>query len=725
MAARWLTAALLAAPAAPFASSIARAADPSPSNPGTSPSPSGDPASLDVQRLVSDLQNPMMARRDEAARRLLARPSAQSRQALVDALQNSGNPNAQTAVARALAAALNPDRAFIPVLVSALGPNRAVTDAAAQALANFPDAPNVFPALRAAAENAALPEPSRTAVVRAMGLLVDKAAADYLVGLVNARGGPMQAAAADALQEISGAPAGIGPDRQYWQRWWNAHANQNEAQWRADLLADRVRQFNRLRQRHAQLSDDLRGLLSEQFASLPDERRKTDALLGYLNSRDPVIRSIGPAIVRDFYSNRALPDSARERLRDMVGDSDENVRRSVVNAIFVINDREAAPALMTQLPQEPLPDLRQALARTLGRTSDLRAVPLLLNMLKRTEVDDAVAAAQALAEMGDSLRTNNADLARQAADALRQIIDARRNDPALRAACLSALGKLHDPDAMNIFLRLLKPAEDPLVRRAALQGLGALGDPTTAGAIASSLIDSDPAIRLEAAQALANIATFAEAEQLFRGLDPQQEPDVRVRAALWEDLNRLLHTGTVQQLNTWPDRFKGDPAKRLEALYALRDALTKERSLEQLAFVQQNIAEALMGLQPPRTDEAAENIQKALNYWRGEGRNRDGSEATLDGLVGQMLNIQFAARKYTEATAFAATQIQLNPQYQVTVGSRVKQEADQLVARGRGADAQQLIDAALKMSPALDSKYQRDLNDIRTEAIKSAPATNQ
>src|SRR5205823_2998735 len=143
-------------------------------------------------------------------------------------------------------------------------------------------------------------------------------------------------------------------------------------QWRANLLGSRVRQFNHVRQRQAQLSDELRGLLSTQFASLPDDRRKTDALLSYLDSRDPVIRAIGPGIVFDFYVSlgRALPNAARDRLRDMVGDSDEGVRRSVINVMFLINDREAAPALMTQLVQEPVPELRQALARTLGRTRD-------------------------------------------------------------------------------------------------------------------------------------------------------------------------------------------------------------------------------------------------------------------------------------------------------------------------------------------------------------------
>ena len=47
----------------------------------------------------------------------------------------------------------------------------------------------------------------------------------------------------------------------------------------------------------------------------------------------------------------------------MVGDSDEAVRRSVVNAIFNINDHDAAGAFIAALGQEKVPDIRRFRAR--------------------------------------------------------------------------------------------------------------------------------------------------------------------------------------------------------------------------------------------------------------------------------------------------------------------------------------------------------------------------
>jgi hypothetical protein len=91
-------------------------------------------------------------------------------------------------------------------------------------------------------------------------------------------------------------------------------------------------------------------------------------------------------------------------------------------------------------------------------------------------------------------------------------------------------------------------------------------------------------------------------------------------------------------------------------------------------------------------------------------------EITLDGLIGQTMDALLTAAKYDQATDFAAKQIAINPEYQRTVGSKLKNEADRLrlsKLSGDSAKATQLIDDALKMSPALDQNYQDDLKETR------------
>ncbi len=113
-------------------------------------------------------------------------------------------------------------------------------------------------------------------------------------------------------------------------------------------------------------------------------------------------------------------------------------------------------------------------------------------------------------------------------------------------------------------------------------------------------------------------------------------------------------------------------------------------------------------------------MQKALDYWRGEGKDQPGGETTLDGLVGQMLAVLCQGKRYTDAAKFAETQLGLSRQYQQTVGPYLKQEADNLRVHSLNTDALQLIDAALNNIPSLDPKYKDDLKEIRKDVTKPA-----
>lgn len=644
--------------------------------------------------------------------------SPQAKQILQDVLRNAANPGNQTLVAKALADVPNPDPSLIPLLNALLGPNRYLTEAAAAALVDYGFTPEVFGDLQNAADNQKLPDPARMAVLRAMGYLSNKQVAAYLMDVLTRpdESRSVQNAAADALGELTGLDE-IGLDRQRWQQWWDANRDKSPAQWQADLLNNRAREARQINQRYTQLTNELQNLLTQQYALIPEDR-KSDALIGYLTSAVPEIRADGVSLVLlDFINtSQPIPEPIRARLRAMIGDSDRNVRLEVADALWTINDLAAAEPLIHQLERETDPQVKRKIATALGRINDLKAVPALLKMLESPHFEDAAAAARALADLGAKLRQDDPASATKTADALLAKLDATNGVVGaddFRAACLSALAMLRDPRAMETFMKMLGQGQTANVRRAALRGLGELGDPKADEAIAEQLTDPDAGIRLEAARALTNTATFAQAEQFYRMLDPNVEPDPDVRAAVWSDLDKLLHTGTAQQINGWPDRFRNDPEKRLEVLYALRDAQAKDKDDYQLAITHQNLGETLMKLQTPRPEEAADNFQLALNYWRGEGKDQGGADTMLDGLVGQTVDALLAAKKYPEATAFAAKQIAISPQYQQTVGPRLKNEADRLRLAGDTAAATQLINYALKMSPPLGAKYQDDLKQIR------------
>jgi HEAT repeat protein len=683
----------------------------------------------DVQQLATVLQSPTSntVQQEEAARRLLQRSGAQANQVLQDALK-TGTPAMQIAVARALGYQANPDPAFIPLLEPLLGPSPAVTREAARALVNYPNQPAIFDVLKTAATNSRLPQASRAQVVRAMGTVMEKQSAEFLISLLDASSEAMQNAAVDALVEMTGLREN-GQDHTRWQKWWAGNSSKPADQWRSDLIAGRTKELLQTRQRYLDLVDELQDVLAGQYGMIGDPAaKKSDAILRYLQSPAPDVREDGIQLVyKDFTNDHPVSDDVRKQLRSMIGDSDRNVRLQVALDLKAINDLDAAPALIAQLGQEPDAMVRLYIAQALGESGDVRAAPVLVQMLKDPVIADAAAAAMALSgEIGEKLRhdPDRATQVRQTVDALQNTLDTRTgNDPAdddLRAGCVEALATLSDPRSEQTFQQLLsRPNESANVRKAALRGLGNLSDPRTTSLIANSLADAKPDVRLEAARALRNLATFAQAEQLYQMVNAQNEGDARVRDAVWSDLRTVLHKGTAAELNDWQDRFKDDPEKQLEVLQALHDALAKTNDKKQLAISDQNIGEILLS-NLNRPQEAIDHFQAALDYWQN---GNQGEPARLPALVDDMMNARLKARQYADAAKFAAQEIKSNPSYQPVVGARIKIEADRLRTSGDKDGALQLIDAALKMpkESALDEKHQDDLRDIQSKINQPGP----
>jgi HEAT repeat protein len=704
----------------------------------------GDEASQDLQRLGSVLNSPSTSAtdREDAARRLVSRHSPGATAILRSSFQRQGNVAAQVAIAKALSQDPAPDPAFVGPMTNALGPDPRLDEAAADALVNYRDNAQVPQILENAANNQLLPDLARVAIIRALGGIIQKPVARYLRNklLDPNESGDVQDAAADALGEMTGLRDAYQRDRQRWSQWWNNNASQSDDAWRADVLGNQLRQFKQTRQRYDQLVHVLSGTLGFAYAQLPPAA-KAATILGYLSSTTPELRAAGAGLVSgDFEGNRAVPPEVRQQLRSLIGDSDPGVRLAVVTTLETMNDRSASPALITQLVQETDPNVKKRIAEALGQMHDPAAVPALLRMLQSGYFDEGAAAADALVKLAPTLRQSDPAGASACADALEQMLNDPRTGGAtgatLRAACTAALAALAPPQAAATFRDLLRaqnPQPDP-VRIAALAGLGALADANSASMIANLMSDPNADVRLAAAKALASIATFGQAEQLYGLLDPANETDARVREAAWLDLVHVLRSpaATKEDLVGWPDRFK-DPERRLVALQALADAVARDRNQlpprpadqqaaddQFLAEQRQNIGETLMELKHP--DEAATAYQLALEYWRGAGRNQPGSETTLDGLVGDMMDALLAGRQYETATDFAEQQLTTNPAYQLVVGPRIKSEASRLAATDPAA-ATRLIDDALNLgNPPLEQRYTEDLRQTRDQ-LNRAGAT--
>jgi HEAT repeat protein len=664
--------------------------------------------------------------RDEIARRLAARQTPESQQALLAAVVQTANPRAQLAVARALATDPNPPAdAFIVPLGALIGQNVEQTDAAVAALVRYRNNDNVAARLLGTAVN---PPPTvsraaRIAVIRGLAAWTDKRTAEALVGLAlnEAEQPSVRASARYALAELTGQ-RDDGSDPQRWRKWWAEHEQQPEAQFRADILAARAAERDRLLPRFRRFSEEVSGLLTDQYNRASDARRE-EILLSYLRSGVPEVRVLGARLIRDdFVNDRRIPALAKERLRQMVGDSSSEVRLAVARALHDINDTAALDALLAQLRQERVPEVQAALAEALGKTQSVRAVPPLLELLGQEGLDPAVveAVVDALKGIGPALAKQDPELAAQASRRLEAVLP-RTTSPEmsdLRERIVDAMVPLRNPELRNLFVGLLKPHEPPRVRRNAVRALGEFRQPWAATNIvnAGALDDEDPAVRLAAVQAMGKTIAPEHANTLLERLRADVEPAQEVRDEAWRVLESWFPEFDKERLSALADRFmKEQPQRRVTILRALEKKLADEKDLRNLAITQQNVGETLMKLQRPQ--EAAAEFAAALKFYRDNNEQNQFTEE----LVRLLMEAYLVGGDYARATEFAQQSLSLNDSYQRTVGSLIQSTAGELKNQGRLQDAQVLVNLAVQMNPPLKEPFLSGIQRIAEELREKLP----
>jgi HEAT repeat protein len=689
--------------------------------------PTSSPAELiasDLTALSAMLNDPQAPRdqREEAARRLLSRATPESRKILNDALVNLTSGSA-LAVVRALADDQRPDPELVNPLFAALVENRSseFTRACAAALANYKDTPNVLARLIGTVQHTPpYAEAVRRETISALGKLVDKRAAEVLVGLATspAEQPRIRLAATDALVDMTGLTE-FGQNFDQWAAWWAPNARKSDMEFRNDVLPRRAARNDQIHQRWNDLVEEVRRTYTTRYrtAAAPQQ---PEILLSYLRSTSPEVRTIGAGIARDEVAgNKPLPASVRDQLRYMIGDSDPAVRLGVANALAKINDPASLAPLLTQLAQESDADVRASLAEALGPINDLQAVPALLRLLSDASKTAATRAAQALELLGPKIRAESPDLAKQTADALRQALAARppgaaNND--VRAAMVDAMTPLKQEQLLQDPLYLMlrpRPDESPDIRRRVLKAIGTIGNPQSAPRIATYLEDDEPLVRLWAVRAMGNMPTAYEyAEPLFRRMDPTVERDASVQDEAWLVFQTVLPALSIERLNSYAARFQSHPQHQFVVQAALEDKLKAANNQPALADLWENMGETLMKPENNDPRNAAVYVRQALDFKKNIPNIQP---VVLVRLRENLMRALLRSRQYREAVQFAADSIRENVANTGPMGGYIRAEAERLRDDNDLEGATQLIQETKTMSPPLADPIPAQLADIESQ----------
>jgi tetratricopeptide (TPR) repeat protein len=218
-------------------------------------------------------------------------------------------------------------------------------------------------------------------------------------------------------------------------------------------------------------------------------------------------------------------------LLDALADDDESQQRSALDLLTRIQNKHAAPALLTYATTTPGDPGRRARAMlAIGGFDDPRILPRLEAFLLK---DGAIDAADGDPVVTSAVWVIAKQRSRQGSRILQRLLEGSTAQPSgqIRALCVLGLGAAHERSAASALWRIaLDDNELQLVRAAAFHALADLGSATQADR-ATTLADlSDPTVHAAALVALARMGAASAPRVIARDLF---SPNLEVAGAAW------------------------------------------------------------------------------------------------------------------------------------------------------------------------------------------------
>lgn len=239
-------------------------------------------------------------------------------------------------------------------------------------------------------------------------------------------------------------------------------------------------------------------------------------------------------------------------------EADDDARIAMINALGVLRDPAAVPALIGLTHSEMLP----AAAEALGRIGDRRAVPVLLECLRDNDEDTSLSEVfAALGALGDpralpalSARAQAFDM--EAMTALADLGDAgipallklaRHPDPDMRQEAVWRLSNCPHPSTQKALIEIVRTDPVPAVRAAAVRALGHVGDRHVVTVLIPLLAQGDPGVREQAAEVLGWFTDARAVPAVYAAAVDRRAP-LSVREAALNTLRDCADLATLERL---------------------------------------------------------------------------------------------------------------------------------------------------------------------------------
>lgn len=251
---------------------------------------------------------------------------------------------------------------------------------------------------------------------------------------------------------------------------------------------------------------------------------------GLSDASEGVQRSavFGVQLARD---SKAIPDLARLARKS----SDMVAVPAAEEALATIGTPEAVQALIGLLPKppqgetKPTDNVRAAAARALARVKAPEAANTLRPLINDPTLVVRLGAIEALMEIGDK------------ASVPALLVQLTNTEPRVRKTVLRALRKLKDPTSADAVAKAMREDKEPGVRASAVTCLADILGDRAIPKLTDLKTDLDPAVRLEAAGALAGLGQPAAGA--LAGFLSDADPSVQSMA-----IEGIGHFGTKDNI---------------------------------------------------------------------------------------------------------------------------------------------------------------------------------
>lgn len=392
-----------------------------------------------------------------------------------------------------------------------------------------------------------------------------------------------------ALEPVSAQT--FGGDVQRWRTWWQEKSRLSEEAWLAEqyrMLRGRRRSavdelethLESTRRKDAAVTTKILALQREVYRSLNEDRRDSK-LLEWLQDALPEFKRGALSIIKSRIADEGKrpSDDVLATLLALLRDSPAPIRRDVLEVVQNLSDPTVVRAVLEQLDREDDPVTRQMIFSALGQLVDPAALPALIR-----EITDRDSTTTAVREAALALgllagKAGSAELLQQAAEALNGRYPLIREDqPALRAALLSAMARVADPSFAPALLDAIE-SDNAAVLREAIRGLRTIEDLSKLPRMRTLTAHADPLVRLEAIEAVGQLGReLADLERLSTRLNPAEEPNERVRGSAWRGLQAFSSRRPLSERIKVADLLRDTPDLEVRYLEWLADTFPPANS---------------------------------------------------------------------------------------------------------------------------------------------------